>query len=793
MQSDRESKLNITTLYVGSSLLAPLKDAEREINREHKLGLRMAAYNFGAALDDDEWSEVERDLSVADIVFVMHVMDGENGARLLVALEKYRARHHAVIVINCMPELMRRTRMGRLDFARLFKEGKTGRGDAEGAENNRARRLISHVGSWMGEQARAYRGQRRRSHTPYLKWVERLPALLRFVPSAGKLGDIKHYLALFCYFLQPTPANIRSMALYALKHYVPDERLKRARISVPAPEAMPAVALYHPDAPALFESYEDYAKWHARRAAKSGRQALTPEQTIGLLLLRPQIVSGTRLHYDGLIRAIEAEGLAVLPAISTLMDNREACEKFFVSQKSKVQSPKSKVQSLKSKVEGRKVETGATTGNGQATTDEGRASLVGQSSRVSQIVSLTGFSFVGGPAMNDSVAATRFLRELNRPFRSAVSLDMQTIESWEASGTGLNPVQAGMQIAIPELDGATEPFVYGGMPAGGCEPVPLDERCARLARRLKRWNHLQTAERSRLKLALLLFCFPPNKGNIGTAADLDVFPSVWEILRGLKMDGYSLELPPDADALREMLLGGNSERFGTTANVCYRMSVDEYRRLCPFVADIEKEWGRAPGAINSSGGELLIQGLQLGNVFIGVQPTFGYEGDPMRLLMAKSGAPHHGFMALYTYLEKVYGADAALHVGTHGAMEFMPGKQVGLSASCWPDRLIGEMPNIYLYSVNNPSEGSIAKRRSYAELISYLTPPIENAGLYKDLAALKELLLAYRQTADEREREQLYPSIEEMARALNLETTTKETMDAATMNTATRDAATMSY
>ena len=99
-------------------------------------------------------------------------------------------------------------------------------------------------------------------------------------------------------------------------------------------------------------------------------------------------------------------------------------------------------------------------------------------------------------------------------------------------------------------------------------------------------------------------------------------------------------------------------------------------------------------------------------------------------------------MALYTYLEKVFHADAVLHVGTHGAMEFMPGKQVGLSAECWPDRLIGELPNIYIYSVNNPSEGTIAKRRSYAELISYLTPPIENAGLYKDLASLKELLAA---------------------------------------------------
>ena len=389
---------------------------------------------------------------------------------------------------------------------------------------------------------------------------------------------------------------------------------------------------------------------------------------------------------------------------------------------------------------------------------------------MSQIVSLTGFSFVGGPAMNDSEAAAKFLGELNRPFRSAVSLDMQTVEAWQESLTGLNPVQAGMQIAIPELDGATEPFVYGGVRAGACEPLPLDNRCRRLARRLKRWNHLQTAKRAELRLAMLVFCFPPNKGNTGTAADLDVFPSVWETLRALKRDGYEVEVPMSADELREMLLGGNSENFGATANVAYRMSVDEYRRGCPYVEEIEEEWGAAPGAINSFGDELLIQGIQLGNVFLGVQPTFGYEGDPMRLLMARSGAPHHGFMALYTYLEKVFKADAVMHIGTHGAMEFMPGKQVGLSDECWPDRLIGELPNIYIYSVNNPSEGSIAKRRSYAELISYLTPPIESAGLYKDLAALKESLMAYRQATDERERQRLFETIEETARALNFET-----------------------
>ena len=279
---------------------------------------------------------------------------------------------------------------------------------------------------------------------------------------------------------------------------------------------------------------------------------------------------------------------------------------------------------------------------------------------------------------------------------------------------------------------------------------------------------MRTAPRQDVKLALVLYCFPPNKGNVGTAADLDVFPSVWGTLERLQADGYAVDLPPTADELRDLLLGGNSESFGATANIAYRMPVDEYRKLCPYVDEIENDWGPAPGRVNSFGGELLIQGVTLGNVFVGVQPTFGYEGDPMRLMMARSGAPHHGFMAFYTYLEKVFGADAAVHVGTHGAMEFMPGKQVGLSGECWPDRLIGELPNIYIYSVNNPSEGSIAKRRSYAELISYLTPPIENAGLYRELATLKDLVMSYRQSTNEPERARLFESIEEYAGTLNL-------------------------
>ncbi len=718
--------MNITVLYVGSSLLSPLKDAEREINRVHNLDLHVAAYNFGSPFSDADWVHIEESLSVASVVFVIHVMDGENASRLLNLLERYQDKHSAVIVINCMPELMRRTRMGKLNISALS--------DSSGPGNDRVNgkaplKLISSIGSWVGKHAKAGRSNKS-GHGHYLKLADRLPGILKFLPTVGALTDAKHYLYLFCYFLQPTPSNIQSMLLYAIKFYVPDSHL-RPRHKIPAPEQMPSVAIYHPEASKLFESLTEYRKWYLARNGESRKFKLDSDSTVGLLLMRPQVISKTTKHYDELIKSIEAEGLDVIPAIATLMDNREAVTKFFIEQ------PKTKDQSPKA------------------------------NSLISQILSLTGFSFVGGPAMNDSAAASEFLKQLNVPYRSAVSLDTQTIEAWSESNTGLNPVQAGMQIAIPEIDGATEPFVYGGIPARGKEPVALDDRCQRYARRLKRWNNLRILPRKEVRIAVVLFCFPPNKGNIGTAAHLDVFPSVWDLLVNLQREGYSIEVPTSPDELRERLLSGNSESYGMAANVAYRMNVDEYRKLCPYVRDVERDWGAAPGSINSFGEQLVIQGVTFGNVFVGVQPTFGYEGDPMRLMMARSGAPHHGFMAFYTYLSKVLNVDGVIHFGTHGALEFMPGKQIGLSGDCWPDRLIDELPNFYIYSVNNPSEGSIAKRRSYAELISYLTPPIESAGLYKELSGLKDLVMAYRQSTNEDERERLFKSIEELSSSLN--------------------------
>ncbi len=188
------------------------------------------------------------------------------------------------------------------------------------------------------------------------------------------------------------------------------------------------------------------------------------------------------------------------------------------------------------------------------------------------------------------------------------------------------------------------------------------------------WSDVQAEK----KLAITVFSFPPDKGNVGTAAYLNVFSSIYSVLKELKADGYDVQgLPETPDALIEEVIHDKEAKFSSPdLNIAYKMSVTEYEQLTPYSKALEESWGKPPGTLNSDGQNLLVYGKQFGNVFIGVQPTFGYEGDPMRLLFSRSASPHHGFAAYYTFLEKIFGADAVLHFGTHGSLEFMPGKQV---------------------------------------------------------------------------------------------------------------------
>jgi magnesium chelatase subunit H len=554
-----------------------------------------------------------------------------------------------------------------------------------------------------------------------MRMLRRLPKILRFIP--GKAQDLRAYFMTLQYWLAGSDHNVADMVRFLISRYAAGPRAAlRDSVRAGDPIVYPDVGLYHPKSKnRISESIGDLPTFAAPGKGK-----------VGVLLMRSYVLSGDAGHYDGVIAALEARGLDAVPAFAAGLDSRPAVEKFFMK-------------------------------DGKATVDA--------------VVSLTGFSLVGGPAYNDAKSAEDMLAALDVPYIAAQSVEFQSLDSWEGSDAGLMPLEATMMVAIPELDGATGPMVIGGRSGALSDDSKRDmqvhaERADALAARVEKLITLRKKDRAERNVAVVLFNFPPNAGATGTAALLSVFDSLHNTLTTLKAAGYTVEVPESVDALRQCIVEGNSGRYGTDANVHATISADDHVRYEPHLAEIEAQWGPAPGRVLTNGGSIFIQGARFGNVFVGVQPGFGYEGDPMRLLFEKNFAPTHAFCAFYRYLKTEFAADAVLHFGTHGALEFMPGKQTGMSEACWPDRLIGDLPNLYLYAANNPSEGMIAKRRAAATLVSYLTPPISAAGLYKGLIELKASIERFRMLPPEAdvERGEIAEVIKAQAGELDLPT-----------------------
>jgi magnesium chelatase subunit H len=536
-------------------------------------------------------------------------------------------------------------------------------------------------------------GKGNSSGAKQMAMLRRLPRILRFIP--GTAQDVRIYFLAMQYWLSGSQQNIRNLIAMLVSRYASDDRAHfRDLVKVSAPVEYPDVGVYHTSLKRRVAESVD--KLPAPPANASG--------TVGLLVMRSYILAGNSRHYDAVIEGLEAKGLRVITAYASGLDARPAVERFFIE-------------------DGRPI--------------------------VDAVVSLTGFSLVGGPAYNDAKAAEDLLARLDVPYVAAHGTEFQSLESWESSQSGLMPVETTLMVAIPELDGAIAPTLFAGRSENASSAKQRDmqaheERVATMTERVARLVRLRRSGREDRRIGIVLFNFPPNGGALGTAAHLSVFKSLFNTLRALRDAGYTVELPQDADVLRDMVLKGNASEFGTEANVHARIPADDHVRRERWLAEIEQQWGPAPGKLQSDGSSIQVLGRQFGNVFVGIQPSFGYEGDPMRLLFESGLTPTHAFSAFYRYLREDLDLHAVLHFGTHGALEFMPGKQSGMSAACWPDRLIGHLPNFYLYAANNPSEGAIAKRRSAATLISYLTPPVTRAGLYRELLDLQSSIDRWR-------------------------------------------------
>ncbi len=690
--------------------LAPAAERARDTLRRDIPGINLslhAASDFAA--DADALEACRADIAKGHIIIVTMMFLDEHIQAILPDLQARRDGCDAMVACMSAGEVMRLTRMGKFTM---------------GGEPSGAVKLLKRLRGSSDKKKSSGAGQ--------MAMLRRLPRILKFIP--GTAQDVRAYFLTMQYWLACSDDNLANMVRQLIDRYADGARLAlRGTINVQAPMVYPETGVYHPR-----------MVGRVAERAEELPQSKGERGTIGVLLMRSYILSRDTAHYDGVIHSLEARGFRVIPAFASGLDSRPAIERFFMQ-------------------------------NGKPAVDA--------------VVSLTGFSLVGGPAYNDSEAAQKILEKLDVPYTAAHAMEFQTLQQWGGSDRGLMPVETTMMVAIPELDGATSPLIYGGradasgMPCEGCERHCRFEsqhgisamqvcvaRAEQLASRVERMVRLRKTPRAERKLAIVLFNFPPNGGATGTAAYLSVFQSLHNTLHALKVAGYDVEVPDTVDALREEIIHGNAAQYGSDANVHARIPVDDHVQRERWLADIEEQWGPAPGRQQTDGRTLHVLGKQFGNIFVGIQPTFGYEGDPMRLLFEKDFAPTHAFSAFYRYLREDFDANAVLHFGTHGALEFMPGKQSGLSDMCWPDRLIGDLPNIYLYAANNPSEGTIAKRRSAATLVSYLTPPVAHAGLYRGLLDLKSSIERWRSLPpeDAQERAQLAILIQSQAAELEM-------------------------
>ncbi|PZV10399.1 MAG: magnesium chelatase subunit H [Leptolyngbya sp.] len=689
-----------------------LSAAVRSINQNHpSIAVEISGYLIEELRDPTNFDDFKRDVSQANIFIASLIFLEDLADKVVEAVEPYRDRLDVSVVFPSMPQVMRLNKMGSFSLAQI--------GQSKSAIASFMKKRKEKSGAGFQDAM--------------LKLLRTLPQVLKYLPM-DKAQDARNFMLSFQYWLGGSQENLENFLLMLADKYVFKGEVGINGSAAPIfqyqdPVTYPDLGIWHPLAPTMYEDVKEYLNWFSSRRdlPEEMRDPLVP--TVGLVLQRTHLVTGDDAHYVSMVSELEAMGARVIPVFAGGLDFSKPVEAFFYD-------PINKTMPL-----------------------------------VDVVVSLTGFALVGGPARQDHPKAIEALTRLNRPYMVALPLVFQTTEEWQDSELGLHPIQVALQIALPELDGGIEPIILSGRDGNTGKAIALQDRVEAIAQRAMNWANLRRKPKLHKRVAITVFSFPPDKGNVGTAAYLDVFGSIYKVLQSLRDNGYDVqELPESAEKLMLEVLHNAQAQFNSPElNIAYKMSVPEYEALTPYHERLIPSWGPAPGNLNTDGQNLLIYGKSFGNVFIGVQPTFGYEGDPMRLLFSRSASPHHGFAAYYTYLEKIWKADAVLHFGTHGSLEFMPGKQIGMSDECFPDSLIGSIPNLYYYAANNPSEATIAKRRSYAETISYLTPPAENAGLYKGLKELSELIASYQTLKDTGRGESITNTIMDQCRVVNLD------------------------
>ena len=594
----------------------------------------------------------------------------------------------------------------------------------------------------------------------YISFLKIGPKLLKFIP-VQKVQDLRNWLIIYGYWNAGGSENVASLFWTIAEKYL---YLKIG--DIPPPLETPNMGLLHPDYPGFFTSPQQYLQWYlvgrVSDLSKKGGQDAHPTKlqdvhptklqdvhptklqdvhptklqdvhptkpVIGILLYRKHVI--TKLPYiSQLIGYFEKAGLIPLPIFINGVEGHVAVRDWMTSDHETQQRHLNHIET---------------------------PSLSAEAVKIDAIVSTIGFPLVGGPAGSMEAGrqvevAKRILAAKNVPYIVAAPLLIQDVHSWTRQGVG--GLQSVVLYALPELDGAIDTIPLGGLVGEQIYLVP--ERVQRLTNRVKSWVSLRQKPISERKIAIILYGFPPGYGAVGTAALLNVPRSLIKLLNALKEQGYTVgDIPEDGEELIRQIKAAdeinpvNVETFHETSlqnkNTVNARTLEKWLGYL-FTSRIEKQWKYLTGSgIKTYGDEFNIGGVQLGNIWIGVQPPLGIQGDPMRLMFERDLTPHPQYAAYYKWLQNDFQADAVVHFGMHGTVEWLPGSPLGNTGYSWSDILLGNLPNLYIYAANNPSESILAKRRGYGVLISHNVPPYGRAGLYKELVNLRDLIAEYRE------------------------------------------------
>lgn len=554
----------------------------------------------------------------------------------------------------------------------------------------------------------------------YLSFLKTGPKLLKFIP-AKKVQDLRNWLIIYGYWNAGGTENFASMCWTIAEKYL-DIKVGE----IPEPIETPNMGLVHPDYEGYFTSPKDYLNWYQQYKSLD-------KPVVAILLYRKHVIT-KQPYIPQLIRFFEQQELTPVPIFINGVEGHVIVRDWLTTSYETQQRNLGKIEIR---------------------------SLSKDAIEVDSIVSTIGFPLVGGPAGSMEAGrqvevAKRILTAKNIPYIVAAPLLIQDIYSWTRQGIG--GLQSVVLYSLPELDGAIDTVPLGGLVGNDIYIIP--ERVKRLTGRLKKWIQLHKMKAKDRKIAIILYGFPPGYGATGTAALLNVPRSLLKLLQELKEQGYNVgKLPKDGELIIKEVKEADEtviarkdaetqRNEGVTVNV---RRLEEWLGYL-LTTRIEKQWkSLTETGIKTYGDEYQIGGIQLGNVWIGVQPPLGISGDPMRLMFEKDLTPHPQYAAFYKWLQNDFCADAVVHFGMHGTVEWLPGSPLGNTGYSWSDILLGNIPNLYIYAANNPSESILAKRRGYGVLISHNVPPYGRAGLYKELMALRELITEYREDTQKNE------------------------------------------